>query len=49
MTLNAPRMISFRDKTAARAWVEQTKLPEGFRPFFDRLLNDEKFAKEFRD
>jgi hypothetical protein len=37
------------DRTAARDWVEQTPLPEGFRPFFDRLLNDRKYAERMRD
>lgn len=36
------------DKNAARNWVETVAIPEGFRPYFDRMLNDEKWAQKFR-
>lgn len=48
-TLNAFQRWMQKDMKAARAWAEQTDIPEGVRPFYDRLLNDPKWAKEMDD
>ena len=37
------------DKTAAGAWVQQAEIPEGFRPFYDRMLNDKEYWKKMDD
>ena len=49
VTFNAFRRWIQKDKQAARAWVERSEIPEGLRPFYDRFLNDEKWAKEMED
>ena len=33
------------DRAAAAQWAEQTPVPEGFRPFIDRLLNEQEYAE----
>lgn len=38
-----------KDKEAARIWAGQSDIPDGIRPFFDRLLKDDKLSKEGRD
>ena len=48
-TLNAFQRWAKQDKEGARAWAEQNEIPEGLRPFYDRFLNDEKWAKEMDD
>ena len=48
-TFNAFQRWIQTDKPAARSWVEQTEIPEGLRPFYNRFLNDEKWAKEMDD
>jgi squalene cyclase len=47
-TLNVFQRWLQNDRTAAGDWVQQTELPEGFRPFFERLLNDQKYAEHPR-
>src|SRR5688572_19476565 len=44
-TLNVFQRWLQNDRAAARDWVQQTDLPEGFRPFFERLLNDQRYAE----
>ena len=49
MYLNAFQRWAKQDKVGARAWVERNEIPDGLRPFYDRFLNDEKWAKEMDD
>lgn len=37
-----------KDQGAAQQWLNETELPEGLRPYFERLLKDEKYGREFR-
>jgi hypothetical protein len=41
-TLGAFSRWAQNDKAAARVWLDQSEIPESLRPYFDRVVNDER-------